>query len=121
MERNTNTHGPEERRSSGWISCRSRPAKPTARLSSEHSGPHGVNIMEFGQRRTTPRRNSHRGNVARGITVYEDRSFTFALKTPPAASCCSRPAKVGQVLVPNRMSSRSQCHLGSGPRDCRDQ
>jgi len=32
---------------------------------------------------------SQRGNVIPvEITVYEDRSFTFALKTPPAARCC---------------------------------
>ena len=48
-------------------------------------GPHGVNIMEFCKAynaQTEPMR----GNVIPvEITVYEDRSFTFITKTPPAA------------------------------------
>jgi len=48
-------------------------------------GQHGVNIMEFckAYNATTE---SQRGNVIPvEITVYEDRSFTFVTKTPPAA------------------------------------
>ena len=48
-------------------------------------GQHGVNIMEFCKAYNAATENQ-RGNVIPvEITVYEDRSFTFTLKTPPAA------------------------------------
>ena len=48
-------------------------------------GQHGVNIMEFCKAYNAAT-DSQRGNVVPvEITVYEDRSFTFALKTPPDA------------------------------------
>ena len=57
-------------------------------------GQHGVNIMEFckAYNAATERQ---RGNVIPvEITVYEDRSFTFALKTPPAAKLLLKAAGV---------------------------
>lgn len=47
-------------------------------------GQHGVNIMEFC--RAFNERTADRGNtvIPVEITVYEDRSFTFVTKTPPA-------------------------------------
>ena len=57
-------------------------------------GQHGVNIMEF----CTAYNNAtadQRGNVVPvEITVYEDRSFTFVLKTPPAAELIKKAANV---------------------------
>ena len=57
-------------------------------------GQHGVNIMEF----CTAYNNAtadQRGNVIPvEITVYEDRSFTFVLKTPPAAELIKKAANV---------------------------
>ena len=48
-------------------------------------GQHGVNIMEFCKAYNAATE-SQRGNVIPvEITVYEDRSFTFVTKTPPAA------------------------------------
>jgi large subunit ribosomal protein L11 len=48
-------------------------------------GQHGVNIMEFCKAYNAATE-SQRGNVVPvEITVYEDRSFTFLTKTPPAA------------------------------------
>ena len=48
-------------------------------------GAHGVNIMEFCKAYNAATE-SQRGNVIPvEITVYEDRSFDFKLKTPPAA------------------------------------
>ena len=47
-------------------------------------GPHGVNIMEF-CKAYNAETESMRGNVVPvEITIYEDRSFTFVTKTPPA-------------------------------------
>ncbi len=57
-------------------------------------GPHGVNIMEFCKRynaETEPMR----GNVIPvEITIYEDRTFTFVTKTPPAAELIKKAAGV---------------------------
>ena len=48
-------------------------------------GPHGVNIMDF-CKAYNAQTESMRGNVIPvEITIYEDRSFTFITKTPPAA------------------------------------
>jgi large subunit ribosomal protein L11 len=48
-------------------------------------GQHGVNIMEF-CRSYNAATESQRGDIVPvEITVYEDRSFTFVTKTPPAA------------------------------------
>ena len=48
-------------------------------------GPHGVNIMEFCKAYNAATE-AMRGNVIPvEITIYEDRSFTFITKTPPAA------------------------------------
>ena len=59
-------------------------------------GQHGVNIMEFCKAYNAATENQ-RGNVIPvEITVYEDRSFTFALKTPPAAKLLLKAAGVGK-------------------------
>ena len=57
-------------------------------------GQHGVNIMEFCKAYNAATE-SQRGNVVPvEITVYEDRSFTFKLKTPPAAKLLLKAARV---------------------------
>ena len=55
-------------------------------------GQHGVNIMEF-VKAYNAATESQRGNVIPvEITVYEDRSFTFITKTPPAAELIKKAA-----------------------------
>ena len=62
-------------------------------------GQHGVNIMEFCKAYNAATENQ-RGNVIPvEITVYEDRSFTFALKTPPAAKLLLKAAGVQKTKV----------------------
>lgn len=57
-------------------------------------GQHGVNIMEFCKAYNAATE-SQKGNVVPvEITVYEDRSFTFVLKTPPAAELIKKAAGV---------------------------
>jgi large subunit ribosomal protein L11 len=57
-------------------------------------GQHGVNIMEF-CKAYNAQTESQRGNVIPvEITVYEDRSFTFITKTPPAAELIKKAAGV---------------------------
>jgi large subunit ribosomal protein L11 len=59
-------------------------------------GQHGVNIMEF-VKAYNAQTESERGNVIPvEITVYEDRSFTFITKTPPAAELIKKAAGVAK-------------------------
>jgi len=48
-------------------------------------GQHGVNIMEFCKAYNAATETQRGDIVPVEITVYEDRSFTFVTKTPPAA------------------------------------
>ena len=55
-------------------------------------GPHGVNIMEFCKAYNAATE-SMRGNVIPvEITIYEDRTFSFITKTPPAAELIKKAA-----------------------------
>ena len=57
-------------------------------------GQHGVNIMEFCKEynaRTTPMAGQI---IPAQLTIFEDRSFTFILKTPPAADMLRKAAGV---------------------------
>ena len=57
-------------------------------------GQHGVNIMEF-VKQYNAATESQAGNVVPvEITVYDDRSFTFITKTPPAARLILKAAGV---------------------------
>ena len=59
-------------------------------------GQHGVNIMEFCKAYNAATE-SQRGNVIPvEITVYEDRSFTFVTKTPPAPELIKKAAGVAK-------------------------
>jgi large subunit ribosomal protein L11 len=57
-------------------------------------GPHGVNIMDFCKQYNAATE-AQRGNVIPvEISIYEDRSFTFITKTPPAAQLIKKAAGV---------------------------
>jgi len=59
-------------------------------------GQHGVNIMEFCKAYNDATQDK-RGNVIPvEITVYEDRTFSFILKTPPAAELIKKAAGVSK-------------------------
>ena len=66
-------------------------------------GPHGVNIMDF-CKAYNAQTESMRGNVVPvEITIYEDRSFTFITKTPPAAVLIKKELGIEKGSgVPNR-------------------
>ncbi|MDR2799588.1 MAG: 50S ribosomal protein L11 [Bifidobacteriaceae bacterium] len=57
-------------------------------------GPHGVNIMEFCKAYNEATQSEAGSIIPVEITVYEDRSFTFITKTPPAADLIKKAAKV---------------------------
>ena len=48
-------------------------------------GQHGINIMEFCKAFNAQTQQDQGTTIPVVITVYEDRSFTFVTKTPPAA------------------------------------
>jgi large subunit ribosomal protein L11 len=66
-------------------------------------GPHGLNIMEF-CRTYNERTAGQAGTVIPAeITVYEDRTFTFVTKTPPAYDLLKKAAGVDKGSArPNR-------------------
>src|SRR6187431_2524527 len=88
---------PKKKRVSGFIKLQiqagaATPAPPVGPA----LGQHGVNIMEF-VKAYNAATESQRGNVIPvEITVYEDRSFTFITKTPPAAELIKKAAGVAK-------------------------
>jgi large subunit ribosomal protein L11 len=66
-------------------------------------GPHGVNIMDF-VKQYNAATEAQRGNIIPvEITIYEDRSFTFITKTPPAPELIKKAAGVQKGSpVPHR-------------------
>jgi len=66
-------------------------------------GQHGINIMEF-CKTYNERTASQAGQVIPAvITIYEDRSFSFILKTPPASELIKKAAGVDKGSgEPNR-------------------
>ena len=48
-------------------------------------GPHGVNIMDFCKQYNAATETQRGDVIPVEITIYEDRSFSFVTKTPPAA------------------------------------
>ena len=66
-------------------------------------GQHGVNIMEFCKAFNAQTAQENGRIIPVEITVFEDRSFTFITKTPPAAVLLKKAAGVDKgAAVPNR-------------------
>lgn len=66
-------------------------------------GPYGINMMEF-IKTYNERTASQAGSIVPvEITIFEDRSFTFVTKTPPAADLIKKAAGISAGSgVPNR-------------------
>lgn len=66
-------------------------------------GPHGVNLMDF-VKAYNDATAAQRGQIIPAeISIYEDRSFTFVTKTPPAAALLRQAARVDKGSgVPNK-------------------
>ncbi len=57
-------------------------------------GPHGVNLMEF-VKAYNEATSGQRGQIIPvEISIYEDRTFDFVMKTPPAAALLRQAARV---------------------------
>src|SRR5688572_23021369 len=97
IERTRRAMPPKKKKVSGLIKLQiqagaANPAPPVGPA----LGQHGVNIMEFCKAYNAATE-SQRGNIVPvEITVYEDRSFTFVTKTPPAAQLIKKAAGVAK-------------------------
>ena len=66
-------------------------------------GPHGVAIMDFCKEYNARTDDKRWQIIPVEITIYEDRSFTFITKTPPAAVLLKRAANIAKGSgEPNR-------------------
>lgn len=59
-------------------------------------GQHGVNIMDFCKAFNAKTANDEGMIIPAVITVYQDRSFTFVTKTPPASVLLKKAAKIAK-------------------------
>jgi large subunit ribosomal protein L11 len=57
-------------------------------------GPHGINIVEFTKSYNEKTAAQAGQIIPAQITIFEDRSFTFILKTPPAADLLRKAAGI---------------------------
>jgi large subunit ribosomal protein L11 len=57
-------------------------------------GPHGINIIEFTKSYNEKTADKSGQIIPAQITIFEDRSFTFVLKTPPAADLIRKAAGI---------------------------
>jgi large subunit ribosomal protein L11 len=66
-------------------------------------GQHGVNIMDFCKQFNAKTQKEAGMITPVIITIYQDRSFSFVLKTPPAAVLLKKAAKIEKGSgVPNK-------------------
>ena len=67
-------------------------------------GPHGINIMDFVKGYNEATKNQTGQIIPAKITVFEDRSFTFVTKTPPASDMLRRAAGITKGSAKNLQS-----------------
>ena len=84
-------------------------------------GPHGINIVEFTKSYNEKTADKAGQIIPAQITVFEDRSFTFILKTPPAADLLRKAAGVEKGSATAEARDGRPGHPRPGPRDRRDQ
>jgi large subunit ribosomal protein L11 len=67
-------------------------------------GPHGINIMDFVKAYNEQTKNQTGQIIPAKITIFEDRSFQFVTKTPPASDLLRRAAGVQRGSAKNLQS-----------------
>jgi large subunit ribosomal protein L11 len=60
-------------------------------------GQHGVNIMEFCKAFNEQTKDKQGYIIPALVTIYEDRTFSFITKTPPAADLLKRAAEIAKA------------------------
>lgn len=84
------------------LQCRAGEANPAPPVGPA-LGQHGVNIMEFCKQFNSKTQKQAGMIIPVIITIYQDRSFTFILKTPPASVLLKKAAKIEKGSgVPNK-------------------
>ena len=84
-------------------------------------GQHGVNIMEFCKAFNAQTAQENGRITPVEITVYEDRSFTFITKTPPAAVLIKEALRLEKGSAEPNRNKVGQLTRGSDPRHRRDE
>ena len=84
-------------------------------------GPQGVNIMEFCKAFNERTANQAGMIIPVEVTVYEDRSFTFITKTPPASVLLKKAAGIEKGSGQPNTNKVATVTRGSSARDRRDQ
>ena len=84
-------------------------------------GPHGVNIMEFCKAFNERTADQAGMIIPVEITVYEDRSFTFITKTPPAAVLLKKAAGIEKGSGEPNTYQGGDGDSEPSAGDCRDQ
>jgi large subunit ribosomal protein L11 len=74
-------------------------------------GQHGVNIMEFCKEYNARTQDKAGQIVPAQLTVYEDRSFSFILRTPPAADLIRKAAGIEKGSPNPRMDKVGKISL----------
>ena len=82
-------------------------------------GPHGINIVEFTKSYNEKTADKSGQIIPAQITIFEDRSFSFILKTPPAADLLRKAAGVEKGARHRQARDRRARHQRPGPRDRR--
>ena len=67
-------------------------------------GPHGINIMDFVKGYNEATKNQTGQIIPAKITIFEDRSFQFVTKTPPASDMLRRAAGISKGSAKNLQS-----------------
>ncbi len=90
-------------------------------------GQHGVNIMDFCKAFNARTANEAGMIIPVVITVYQDRSFTFITKTPPASVLLKKAAKIAKgagdpkrdrVGKVTRSQVEGDCQAENGGSEC---
>ncbi len=71
-------------------------------------GPHGINIMEFCKTYNAQTQQQTGQIIPAQITIYEDRSFVFILKTPPVSDLLRKAAGVEKGSPNPKMEAAGQ-------------
>ena len=84
-------------------------------------GPHGVQTMEFCKQYNAATESMRGTVIPVEISIYEDRTFTFVLKTPPTPVLLRQAAGIAKGAQARRPRDRGHGHDGPGRRDRQDQ
>ena len=84
-------------------------------------GQHGVNIMEFVKAFNAQTQADSGTVIPVVITVYEDRSFTFVTKSPPAAVLIKQALSLEKGSAEPHREKVAQDHPGSAAVDRREE